>query len=92
MSNKPIEKRYWGIDGEYHSEPDPKAAGRPLYWPGHVPGANAEEQKKLDDALAACAEADKAREAEYVAEGNCRDGRCGGCGQFICQCGKKEGK
>lgn len=61
MSNRPSEKRYWGIDGEYHMPPDPNAKGHNVRPSGYVPPATPEDAKELEDAIRECEEAAKKR-------------------------------
>jgi len=56
---KPPESRYLGVDGEFHTTPDPKAKHHPVYLGGYVPGATAEDAKELADAIKKCEEAKK---------------------------------
>ena len=51
---KPTEKRYWGVDGEYHIGPIPGAKHQNFYLSGYVQPATAEDAKELNDAIAEC--------------------------------------
>jgi len=55
----PPEKRYLGIDGEYHTTPCPGAKGYNVRPSGYAPPATAEDAKELNDAIRECEEAAK---------------------------------
>jgi hypothetical protein len=56
---KPIEKRYWGVDGEYHIGPIPGAKHQNFRPSGYVQPATAEDAKELNDAIKECEEAER---------------------------------